>query len=451
MIMKLNVIDSFGNTFAIYFDHHTFKFYYDEAMTILLPFPDERFSSENVKKPKLIVIPLGYQCPNKCVYCIQRRFKNSNLNMTKLKQTLNAVIAKNSIERIHFIGGEPLLQWNVIEEIVNTFPTLEYSLITNGIHIDQEIAEFIVKHKISITVSHDGESQRIQRGINIFDSDNPVSRLIAYISNHVPLKVVSVLCNDGTRTLERWKYFKNLEAHIQSVDVKPIIPYKESQIDLMVGRDDWDAYLAELIEDIGRIYQSIARNDKRHKEEAEKRKQKRQEMMEKGELEISSECIINTEDTIKELPYNGLQADNEIFNYMRTLDANLNTQYNKEETKCPIFNPEIITINQNGNFQYCYNCDTPITEKVTNKLKRYDRMETCEKCPMVLTCTGTCRLLKETCAIEACHRSFYRNMAYFFHYVYQTYGYVITSIEGDFSHATNRVYDIKFDYVRPTE
>ncbi len=396
-MFKLNVINNQNVKDTIYFDNHTFKFFKDNNGNIPLQHKYEIFTNDKVD-PKNIVLVLGYNCSNKCIYCTQRRFKDEPCDVEKLKDFIEELAERYpTIEKIHFIGGEPLLEWNTITEIVNYFDDkYKYSIVTNGLNIDLTVADFLIKHQFEITLSHDGESQLLQRGKDILVKYYPNFKVIQWLSNHTTLHIESVLCGDTTSTKERWEYFTRLPLNINSVDVKPVTPYKKEHIPLVPGQHDWNLYFAQLLQD---IYEINSLND-----------------WDKGDTKLILDMV--------------------------SMLANTATKYNPANSRCPIFNKHIFTINQSGYMQYCHNCKDRITRSTTLKYMRKDRVDECNTCPLVLTCTSACRIIDDDCFKVVCPRNFYHNLAYFIYFVHQTFGYVITSIEGDFKYAVDGKFEI---------
>ena len=57
---------------------------------------------------------------------------------------------------ISFYGGEPLLNFNVLRQVVEANPARTYNSTTNGTTITPEIAEFLNSHQFSVILSLDG-------------------------------------------------------------------------------------------------------------------------------------------------------------------------------------------------------------------------------------------------------------------------------------------------------
>lgn len=108
-----------------------------------------------------LVLMVATDCNLKCNYCYgdggtYKREKALMSTETAFK-AIDYAVSLGNIERITFFGGEPLLNFTLIKEIVEkTKDTIKCGMITNGTIMNKEIIEFIKTHKIPTTVSIDG-------------------------------------------------------------------------------------------------------------------------------------------------------------------------------------------------------------------------------------------------------------------------------------------------------
>lgn len=120
-----------------------------------------------------IQLSVSNKCNMNCKYCFEKKFDHSNRDWSK-KMDFN--IAKESIEKIvsiakengrsyisiNFFGGEPLTNFEVIKQILEYFGTgekwginIRYSIDSNGILINKDIAEIFAKYKVLVNLSID--------------------------------------------------------------------------------------------------------------------------------------------------------------------------------------------------------------------------------------------------------------------------------------------------------
>lgn len=124
-------------------------------------------------------------CNLKCSYCYLGDEKNLNfLDRDKLEKSIDFIIKNNTEgEKIYltFLGGEPLLNKDLIYEAVNIIKNkyskysdlFKYRITTNCTLIDDEIIKFFEDNKFNVRVSIDGDEYThnlnrisINKGIN---------------------------------------------------------------------------------------------------------------------------------------------------------------------------------------------------------------------------------------------------------------------------------------------
>lgn len=69
--------------------------------------------------------------------------------------------SNNCNHQISFIGGEPLLKFNLIKKIVEYIKTfnnkVSFTIITNGSLLKEDILNYLIENMFHITISFDGE------------------------------------------------------------------------------------------------------------------------------------------------------------------------------------------------------------------------------------------------------------------------------------------------------
>ena len=89
--------------------------------------------------------------------------------------------SNNCNHQISFIGGEPLLKFNLIknvEYIKHSTTKISFTIITNGSLLKEDILNYLIENMFHITISFDGEKE-IQ-GLNRLSKDKKNSFDIVY-------------------------------------------------------------------------------------------------------------------------------------------------------------------------------------------------------------------------------------------------------------------------------
>lgn len=122
-----------------------------------------------------LILQVTQNCNLRCSYCPYSQ--NNNLNRSHSTKNMTWEIAKRSIDffyqhsidsdfvELNFYGGEPLLNFKLIEKATKYFDELfkgrkrRFSFTTNGTIFDDTILSFLDKYRFSITISLDGPKE----------------------------------------------------------------------------------------------------------------------------------------------------------------------------------------------------------------------------------------------------------------------------------------------------
>ncbi|MEA3315066.1 MAG: radical SAM protein [Campylobacterota bacterium] len=129
------------------------------------------YEKDIVNNAKTLVLEITEQCNLRCTYCIfdedyQNERKHNSFNMSKdivYKAIDNYKTRINNKEAyIVFYGGEPLIRYDFIKDIVNYAKKIlgdivKFSFTTNGIYLTKEKIIFFKDNNFLITVSLDGD------------------------------------------------------------------------------------------------------------------------------------------------------------------------------------------------------------------------------------------------------------------------------------------------------
>ena len=94
-------------------------------------------------------------CTNNCKYCYQKR-ENKIISKDVIFKTIDTLKNHDLLnDEIEFFGGEPMLNANLINEIVQELPDYHYSIITNGFFLNyDDYLKYLVNLKnVKITIS----------------------------------------------------------------------------------------------------------------------------------------------------------------------------------------------------------------------------------------------------------------------------------------------------------
>ncbi|MFH1875151.1 MAG: radical SAM protein [Pseudomonadota bacterium] len=153
-------------------------------------------------------------CNMKCSYChmqCQRGSPNMSIDVARISlSSYYALLKRNKIKgKVTFFGGEPLLNWETLKYSIGWIKKHDTNgeyisqiyIATNGTLLTSSMAEFLLKNKVTVSISLDGledkndemrrmrndsgSFQFITKGINILQEvGHKQFSLIAVIGNH---------------------------------------------------------------------------------------------------------------------------------------------------------------------------------------------------------------------------------------------------------------------------
>lgn len=128
----------------------------------------------NSKVVKALCLHIAHTCNLNCDYCFasQGKYQGERALMTFEvgKQAFDFLIANSGTRRnleVDFFGGEPLMNWDVVKQLVAYARSVEkehnknfrFTLTTNGMLLDDEIIDFLNKEMSNVVLSLDGRKE----------------------------------------------------------------------------------------------------------------------------------------------------------------------------------------------------------------------------------------------------------------------------------------------------
>ena len=125
----------------------------------------------NSKVIKALCLHVAHTCNLNCSYCFASQGKYQGdralMSFEVGKQAFDFLVANSGTRRnleVDFFGGEPLMNWDVVKQLVAYARSIEkehnknfrFTLTTNGILIDDEIIDFLNKEMSNVVLSLDG-------------------------------------------------------------------------------------------------------------------------------------------------------------------------------------------------------------------------------------------------------------------------------------------------------
>ena len=220
---------------------------------------------------KALCLHIAHDCNLACQYCFaeegEYHGRRALMSFEVGKKALDFLV-KNSGNRINlevdFFGGEPLMNWQVVKDLVAYGRSLEepfhkkfrFTLTTNGVLLNDEVLEFVNREMSNVVLSIDGRKEvhdkmrPFRGGQGSYDLIVPKFRKVAESRGQMNYYV------RGTYTRNNLDFSKDVE-HLadlgfEQISVEPVVadpkePYALQEEDLPVLMEEYDRLAAELV------------------------------------------------------------------------------------------------------------------------------------------------------------------------------------------------------------
>lgn len=212
-----------------------------------------RFRESNINR---IYIMLGSACNFHCKYCLQCNMKPDKEKhiSEKLQQYLWRLIKeRDNQKKIHimFWGGEPLLYFEQIKEIVKIFgSSFTYGIVSNGSLLNQNIVDFLNENDINFTLSHDGVNTIKTRRIDVI-KDLAIKSMLNQINNLSVDATTSAFNIDYNSLIDYWNIvLPKAVPNIELLRVTWDMPKELYCLDLDKYKKNTEAFFSKAADDL---------------------------------------------------------------------------------------------------------------------------------------------------------------------------------------------------------
>lgn len=225
---------------------------------------------------KALCLHIAHDCNLACRYCFaeegEYHGRKALMSLEVGKKALDFLIANSGKRRnleVDFFGGEPLMNWEVVKELVRYGRSKEkefdknfrFTLTTNGVLLNDEVMEFVNKEMANVVLSLDGRKEVNDRmrpfrnGKGSYDLIVPKFQKLAESRNQTNYYVRGTFTHDNLDFAEDAIHFADLG-------------FKQMSIEPVVGNDDEKYAIRE--EDLPKImeeYDKLAKEFIKRKKE----------------------------------------------------------------------------------------------------------------------------------------------------------------------------------------
>ncbi|MEQ8201577.1 MAG: thioether cross-link-forming SCIFF peptide maturase [Syntrophomonadaceae bacterium] len=225
--------------------------------------PEEPLAVDWSELPiKALCLNVAHACNMKCRYCFASQgdfgMKPQLMSFSTGRQALDFLIARSGAAKnleVDFFGGEPLLNWAVIKQLVQygrqmeplTGKRFNFTLTTNAVLLDEEIMDFIIGNNIGVILSLDGRCSTNDQHRIMSDGGGSYDIILPKIKQMVARKPISYFIR-GTFTNRNLDFSSDLQHIIElgfdAVSLEPAVgptnPYAIQDSDLPAVLAEYD-------------------------------------------------------------------------------------------------------------------------------------------------------------------------------------------------------------------
>jgi len=198
---------------------------------------------------KSLCLNVAHDCNLRCKYCFagkgafggERGLMSSEVGKAAIDLLMQLSGPRQNCEA-DFFGGEPLLNWNVVKELVSYGKEqaaeygkqLQFTLTTNGLLLDDEKLAFINEENMGLILSIDGRPEVHDRMRPDLGGSGSHSRVLAKIKEAVAKKADDNWWVRGTYTSWNLDFTQDVkflvEAGFSNISLEPVVTDEEYQL-----------------------------------------------------------------------------------------------------------------------------------------------------------------------------------------------------------------------------
>ena len=220
---------------------------------------------------KALCLHVAHTCNLNCAYCFasQGKYHGERGLMTFEvgKRALDFLMENSGSRRnleVDFFGGEPLMNWQVVKDLVEYGRSLEepnhkkfrFTLTTNGVLLNDDILEFVNKEMSNVVLSIDGRKEvndkmrPFRKGQGSYDLIVPKFQKVAESRDQMNYYVRGTFTRNNLDFSEDVKHLADLG--FEQISVEPVVaestePYALQEEDLPTLLDQYDKLAVDLL------------------------------------------------------------------------------------------------------------------------------------------------------------------------------------------------------------
>lgn len=231
----------------------------------------EAFEQKRQTVVKALCLHIAHDCNLACKYCFaeegEYHGRRAMMSFEVGKKALDFLVkaSENRVNlEVDFFGGEPLMNWDVVKQLVEYGRSLEkehnkkfrFTLTTNGVLLNDEIMEYLNREMSNVVLSLDGRKEVNDRmrpfrtGKGSYDLIVPKFQKLADSRKQTNYYVRGTFTRDNLDFSEDVKHFADLG--FKQMSIEPVVgpeddPYSIREQDLPTIMEEYDKLALEYI------------------------------------------------------------------------------------------------------------------------------------------------------------------------------------------------------------
>lgn len=225
-------------------------------------FKDLSIQMENKKSYlKALCLNISHTCNFSCEYCFAKGGKyhgpDAIMTFDIAKRAIDFLIENSGYHRnldIDFFGGEPLMNWDVVEKTVDYCKSIEkeynkkfnFTLTTNGLLLDDYKIDYLNNNMKNVVLSLDGRKDTHDRFRKTLSGEGSYDLIVPKFQNFVKKRKDKEYYMRGTFTANNLDFTKDIEQMLE-------LGFNRTSLEPVIGNPNEKYALKE--EDLPKIYE----------------------------------------------------------------------------------------------------------------------------------------------------------------------------------------------------
>lgn len=225
----------------------------------------------NSKVIKALCLHVAHTCNLNCSYCFASQGKYQGdralMSFETGKQAFDFLIANSGTRRnleVDFFGGEPLMNFEVVKELVAYARKVEkehnknfrFTLTTNGVLLDDDVIEFLNKEMSNVVLSLDGRKEVHDHFRVDYSGNGSYDKILPKFKNLVEKRKGENYYMRGTFTHNNVDFTKDIfhmaDLGFKELSMEPVVcppddPYALTKEDLPVLFEQYEILTKEMV------------------------------------------------------------------------------------------------------------------------------------------------------------------------------------------------------------